>query len=264
MNPVYSYEENHPLNAKKLRVLILDTRVCLLDSLGRAIGAESDIEVVKASSVAACNKHLQAQPQYCSNGNQALKHQAIAAENHDTQIVDLILYCVGVNTHETVVQDIASLPKQLSDAEIVLVSERLEPWVFNLINSKEIAGVVPASFSTPQIVQCLKLVSTGVTFAPTDYLLSQQQQNSESADEMLAEQLNEKLTPRQREVLRYVSLGKSNKYIAAELSLCESTVKVHVHEVMKRLGATSRTHASYIVSNMSKANNAYESETAMA
>ena len=58
------------------------------------------------------------------------------------------------------------------------------------------------------------------------------------------------LTPRQQQVMRYIAIGKSNKYIAAELSLCESTVKVHVSEVMRRLGATSRTHASYIINQL--------------
>ena len=58
------------------------------------------------------------------------------------------------------------------------------------------------------------------------------------------------LTPRQREVLSYLAIGKSNKYIAAELGVCESTIKVHVSEIMRRLRATSRTHASYIFNSI--------------
>ncbi len=47
------------------------------------------------------------------------------------------------------------------------------------------------------------------------------------------------LTPREREVLRHVASGKSNKRIAVELGTSEKTIKVHRGRVMHKLGATS-------------------------
>jgi len=43
------------------------------------------------------------------------------------------------------------------------------------------------------------------------------------------------------DVLRLLHEGKQNKNIAYELGMCESTVKVHVRNLMKKLKARNRT-----------------------
>lgn len=52
------------------------------------------------------------------------------------------------------------------------------------------------------------------------------------------------LTARQKEVLVCMMRGSSNKEIARELGLFESTVKAHVKAVLRKLGAANRTQAS--------------------
>ena len=52
------------------------------------------------------------------------------------------------------------------------------------------------------------------------------------------------LTERQRAVLRCLHAGKSNKMIARELDMRESTVKVHVRSILRKLGAINRTQAA--------------------
>ena len=51
------------------------------------------------------------------------------------------------------------------------------------------------------------------------------------------------LTEREIEVLRLISRGKSNKEIAAELFVAESTVKTHVATIYEKLKVTDRTEA---------------------
>ena len=51
------------------------------------------------------------------------------------------------------------------------------------------------------------------------------------------------VTPRELAVIRAIRNGKSNKVIAYELGMCESTVKVHVRRIMKKLNAKNRTDA---------------------
>jgi DNA-binding NarL/FixJ family response regulator len=58
------------------------------------------------------------------------------------------------------------------------------------------------------------------------------------------------LTPRQKEVLQLLRKGKSNKIIAYELNMQESTVKVHVRQIMKKLKAINRTHAVFLASQI--------------
>lgn len=55
---------------------------------------------------------------------------------------------------------------------------------------------------------------------------------------------NGKLTPREAEVLKLMAHGLQNKHIAERLDLSEHTVKLHVHKVISKLGATNRTDAA--------------------
>jgi len=54
----------------------------------------------------------------------------------------------------------------------------------------------------------------------------------------------EALTERETEVLRLLAQGKANKEIARSLSISEKTVKVHVSNILSKLGVQSRTQAT--------------------
>lgn len=55
---------------------------------------------------------------------------------------------------------------------------------------------------------------------------------------------HEKLSPREREILGFLARGASNKEIARALDLAESTVKIHIQGILKKLGMTSRVQAA--------------------
>ncbi len=52
------------------------------------------------------------------------------------------------------------------------------------------------------------------------------------------------LTDREREILRHLRGGESNKVIARELNIAEATVKVHVKHLLKKLGLKTRVEAA--------------------
>lgn len=54
------------------------------------------------------------------------------------------------------------------------------------------------------------------------------------------------LSPREQQILRGIARGASNKVIARELSIAETTVKIHVQHVLRKLDVASRVQAAVI------------------
>jgi DNA-binding NarL/FixJ family response regulator len=58
------------------------------------------------------------------------------------------------------------------------------------------------------------------------------------------------MTRRELAVIQAIQQGKSNKLIAYHLNMCESTVKVHVRNIMRKLAAKNRTEVAIKAQNM--------------
>jgi len=54
------------------------------------------------------------------------------------------------------------------------------------------------------------------------------------------------LSPRERDILRGIVRGASNKEIAREHGIAETTVKIHVQHILRKLGVSGRVHAAVI------------------
>ncbi|WP_324565368.1 response regulator transcription factor [Amaricoccus sp.] len=102
-------------------------------------------------------------------------------------------------------------------------------------------GFIPTSVSTEVAVQVLRLVCAGGTFVPSNCLLPDKTQGASDSSGFL--------TGRQIQVVEAIRQGKPNKIIAYELNMCESTVKVHVRAIMKKLKARNRTEVAYLYSS---------------
>ena len=70
------------------------------------------------------------------------------------------------------------------------------------------------------------------------------------ADPDAREQNIAKLTPRERDVIRQLVHGKSNKEIARILSIEDGTVKQHLNSAFTKLGVTNRTQAAIAIANV--------------
>jgi len=58
------------------------------------------------------------------------------------------------------------------------------------------------------------------------------------------------LSSREREILRSIAHGASNKEIGRELGIAETTVKVHVQNVLRKLNVSTRVHAAVIATEI--------------
>ena len=129
------------------------------------------------------------------------------------------------------------------DIELVLEAFRLG-----------VRGYIATSLGLSVALEAIRLVAAGGTFVPAASLTALMQGKpparpapaaGSDADDETAGGPND-LTPRQLAVLACLREGKANKIIAHELGMCESTVKVHVRNILKKLGATNRTQAVYL------------------
>ncbi|MFT3721435.1 response regulator [Pseudorhodoferax sp.] len=55
------------------------------------------------------------------------------------------------------------------------------------------------------------------------------------------------LSPREREILQEIAAGASNKEIARRLDIAETTVKIHVQHILRKLGLSSRVQAAVLL-----------------
>ena len=76
-----------------------------------------------------------------------------------------------------------------------------------------------------------------------DILLDDRSLVEPLGDERLAPAL---LTPRQTDVLGHLARGQPNRTIARDLGMSESTVKVHVRNIMRKLKASNRTEVVFL------------------
>jgi DNA-binding NarL/FixJ family response regulator len=86
-------------------------------------------------------------------------------------------------------------------------------------------------------VEALRFVAGGGTYVAPKCLVAPKNSPVTPVDNTVAGGL----TNRELAVIKAIRQGKPNKVIAYELNMCESTVKVHVRHVMKKLQARNRT-----------------------
>jgi DNA-binding NarL/FixJ family response regulator len=86
-------------------------------------------------------------------------------------------------------------------------------------------------------MEAVRFVLAGGTYAPMDCLVGR----GGIGDAPSQPSTSGLVTARELAVVRAIQKGKSNKIIAYELNMCESTVKVHVRRIMKKLNAKNRT-----------------------
>jgi two-component system nitrate/nitrite response regulator NarL len=61
------------------------------------------------------------------------------------------------------------------------------------------------------------------------------------------------LSPREQQILRRIALGDSNKEIARVLGIAETTVKIHVQHILRKLNLSSRVQAAVVLAGMAMA-----------
>jgi DNA-binding NarL/FixJ family response regulator len=104
-------------------------------------------------------------------------------------------------------------------------------------------GYIPTSVRINVAAEAIALARAGGVFVPASSILAAKEVIASVSNS--AHPTDSLFTPREVVVAEALRRGKANKIIAYEMDLCESTVKVHIRNIMKKLNATNRTEVAY-------------------
>lgn len=206
-------------------IVIIDDRSCIREAIASSLLRQSNKEIVSIETT---------------------DDFTASESNKNKPCEQLIILCDGRREVESIEHEISCLKECNQNAKLVLLSDHSSEKIIPFLLEDRSVSVIPSYYSTGQLMACIQVVESGIRYFPIEFMQYTGSQKSEPSLHH-SNELSTMLTPRQREVMEYIFKGRSNKYIAAELSVSESTIKVHVHDAMKRLGATSRTHATYLL-----------------
>lgn len=167
-----------------------------------------------------------------------------------TSRIDLVILSVGNAdvTDPGVAEELRWLRDHLPEAPVTLVADRDDPASILAALRAGVRGYLPTSMGQEVARRALALVLAGGAYAPPSLLLGTYPTEAGQAPRPAqaapgCSKLGE-LTPRQQQVLALLGQGRPNKVIAQRLAMCESTVKVHVRQIMRKLGASNRTEVA--------------------
>ncbi|KEA53582.1 MULTISPECIES: two-component system response regulator NarL [Mangrovibacter] len=199
-------------------ILLIDDHPMLRRGVKQLIGLAPDIQVIGEAS----------------SGEQGIA----MAESLDPDLILLDLNMPGMNGLETLDH---LRQKSLSGRIVVFTVSNLEEDVVQALK-RGADGYLLKDMEPEELLVALQQAAAGEmvlsdTLTP---ILAASLRNSRNGTERDVNQL----TPREQDILRLIAQGLPNKLIARQLDITESTVKVHVKHLLKKMKLKSRVEAA--------------------
>ena len=196
-------------------VMIADHHPVVLQGLTNILGAASGFKVV------AC----------CSDGTDCI--EAIRSLVPDIAIIDISmpgltgLEILAIANSESLSTRLVFFTASVEDCELVISAEA------------GAYGVILKDVAPEILVQSLRQVADGqrlLPLLPSDQTVPREQRNVAMTENVLTV-----LTDRERQIMRLVSEGLSNKEIGRRLNISDGTIKQHLHHIYQKLEISNRT-----------------------
>lgn len=161
--------------------------------------------------------------------------------------------------------DVSSQAEQLWQlhpaAQMMLIQEdgRQQISIRDVVTARNIRGVLPMNLKLDVWLSVVRLVLRGGEYFPLSLFEPIMARSAASSGAAALEETGkprsepdsfsddfDELTDRELQILGMVARGLQNKLIAASLGLSEHTVKIHLHNIITKLGAHNRTEAAAI------------------
>lgn len=166
--------------------------------------------------------------------------------------VRVVLMCMiwSKSRADILLSQITRLKSAEPSADVIVVSDIDD--LDDVLKAIEhgVRGYIPTSDRLAVAVKAIQLVAAGGVYIPPSLLVWSGRLIKEMSQAPKQQpQAEDAFTSRQMAVIEALRRGKANKIIAYELNMCESTVKVHIRNVMKKLKAKNRTELAFIFNN---------------
>ena len=195
---------------ERATILLIDDHPMLRTGVKQLISMAPDIQVIGEAS----------------NGAQGIE----LAESLDPDLILLDLNMPGMNGLET----LDKLREKSLSGRVV---------VFSVTALKRGAdGYLLKDMEPEDLLKALQQAAAGemvLSEALTPVLAASLRANRATSDRDISQ-----LTPRERDILKLIAQGLPNKMIARRLDITESTVKVHVKHMLKKMKLKSRVEAA--------------------
>lgn len=197
---------------KPIRVVLADDHPIVLMGLAGLLAGDAAITVVAT----------------CRNGKEAL--DAVRRQDPDIAVLDVRMPAM------TGTEVLAAIKSGRHRARVILLTASASEVEILSAIAGGASAVVRKDMASDDLLRCLHIVAGGGRWFPRDT----DGRGAELSEPAVTPGLSA-LTPREREVALLVAAGASNKGIAGRIGLTEGTVKLHLHNIYRKLGISNRT-----------------------
>lgn len=198
----------------KIRIAICDDHPVVRTGLTSVLATEPDIEVtIEAGSVQELLQRLETVP------------------------VDLVLLDVELPEES----GIEALPKLVHGQRVLVLSAYDDARRIRRAMEGGATGYLRKDSPSRELIRAVHDAAAGKTVMSAELAIRLAEALRNEPDERNLRRIVDGFTPRQRDVLREIVLGRSNREIAEKLFLSEGTVKNHVTAILQAVGVPDRT-----------------------
>lgn len=214
---------------KKITLVIVEDNELMLAGISGALSAYKDLEIIGTAGRGKEGMHL------------------IEKLKPDVALLDIRIPELSGLEITQLIQD-----KHLPSHVVILTSVEDDQYLYKAFLAGANAYTLK-DIPTSELYSTIKMAANGLTLMqPTiaKYVLTELQNETapvvekKSAQETDAvKSLKEALTEREQEILTLIAKGYKNKDIADQLFISEGTVKVHVNNILRKMGVSNRSEA---------------------